>query len=157
MLMARKFRVFLALFTILLFACTSTSTLPSIDSSTRTPRPSATKNAADKNTPIPAASQLDVEKEGLRGVQIKAWHPWFGAQAGLFESQAALFNSENEWGIIVNPEARSNFSELFLQTDAALDESNPPQIVIAFPEHAIEWQEHVVDLNTYVHDPLYGL
>jgi ABC-type glycerol-3-phosphate transport system substrate-binding protein len=29
--------------------------------------------------------------------------------------------------------------------------------VIAFPEHSIEWQEHVIDLNTYVHDPLYGL
>ena len=157
MRMARKFRVFLTLSTFALSACTPTSTLPSIDSSTRTPRPNATKNASDTNTPIPAASQLDVEKEALRGVQIKAWHPWFGAQASLFESQAALFNTENEWGIIVSPEARDNFSELFLQTDAALNEPNPPQIVIAFPEHAIEWQEHVVDLNTYVHDPLYGL
>ena len=155
MLMARKFWIFLTLSIFVLSACTST--LPSTDSKTRTPRPNATENASDTNTPIPAASQLDVEKEALRGVQVKAWHPWFGAQASLFESQAAQFNTDNEWGIIVSAEGAGNYSELFLQTDAALKESDPPQIVIAFPEHAIEWQERIVDLNTYVHDPLYGL
>jgi len=155
MLARRKFCILLALSIFVLSACTST--LPSIDSSTRTPRPNATENASDTNTPIPAASQLDVEKEALRGIQIKAWHPWFGAQASLFESQVAQFNTENEWSIIVSAEGKGNYSELFLQMDAALKESNPPQIVIAFPEHAIEWQDHVPDLNVYVHDPLYGL
>jgi len=153
----RKFCILLAVSIIILSACRST--LPSIDPSTRTPRPNATPsaNASEANTPLPAASQLNVEKEALRGVQIKVWHPWFGAQASLFESQAALFNTENEWGIIISAEGKGNYSELFLQTDAALKEPDPPQIVIAFPEHAIEWQEHVVDLNAYVHDPLYGL
>ncbi|HEX9840261.1 MAG TPA: extracellular solute-binding protein [Anaerolineales bacterium] len=155
MLARRKFCILLTLSIFVLSACTST--LPSIDSSTRTPRPNATENASDTNTPIPAASQLDVEKEALRGIQIKAWHPWFGAQASLFESQVAQFNTENEWSIIVSAEGKGNYSELFLQMDAALKESNPPQIVIAFPEHAIEWQDHVPDLNVYVHDPLYGL
>jgi ABC-type glycerol-3-phosphate transport system substrate-binding protein len=155
MLARRKFCFLLTLCIFVVSACTST--LPSIDSSTRTPRPNATKNPSDTNTPIPAASQLDVEKEALHGIQIKAWHPWFGAQASLFESQVAQFNTENEWSIIVSAEGKGNYSELFLQMDAALKESNPPQIVIAFPEHAIEWQDHVPDLNVYVHDPLYGL
>jgi ABC-type glycerol-3-phosphate transport system substrate-binding protein len=155
MLARRKFCFLLTLCTFVLSACTST--LPSIDSSTRTPRPNVTENASDVNTSVPAASNLNVEKEALRGVQVKAWHPWFGAQASLFESQVALFNTENEWGIIVSAQGKGNYSELFLQTDTALKESNPPQIVIAFPEHAIEWHEGVVDLNAYVHDPLYGL
>ena len=157
MIALRKFWIVLLLLTFILSACTSTN--PSTDSKTSTPRPNATPsaNASDANTPIPAASNLNVRKEALRGVQVKIWHPWFGAQANLFESQAAQFNTENEWGIIVSAEGKGNYSELFLQTDAALKESNPPQVVIAFPEHAIEWQEQVVDLNAYVHDPLYGL
>jgi len=31
------------------------------------------------------------------------------------------------------------------------------RFVIAFPEHALEWQDHVVDFNPYVSDPLYGV
>ena len=155
MLMPRKFCILLTLFILIVSACSST--IPSTDSSTRTPRPNVTENASERNTPVPAASQLNVEKEALRGIQVRAWHPWFGAQASLFESQVALFNTENEWGIIVSAEGKGNYSELFLQTDAALKESNPPQIAISFPEHAIEWQDNVVDLNAYVHDPLYGL
>ena len=101
-------------------------------------------------------SSLKVEKEALRGVQVKVWHPWFGAEASLFESQVAKFNTENEWGIVVSAEGKGNYSELFLQTEAALEDSTYPQIVIAFPEHALEWQDHVVDLKPYVNDPLYG-
>jgi ABC-type glycerol-3-phosphate transport system substrate-binding protein len=36
-------------------------------------------------------------------------------------------------------------------------DSTYPQLVIGFPEHALEWQEHVVDLTPYVSDPVYGL
>jgi len=97
----RKHLVILFLWLFTLSACTST--LPSTDSSTRTPHPDATENAPDVNTPIPAASNLNVQREALRGVRVKVWHPWFGAQASLLESQVAQFNTENEWGIIKVP------------------------------------------------------
>jgi ABC-type glycerol-3-phosphate transport system substrate-binding protein len=90
-------------------------------------------------------------------VQVTVWHPWFGAEASLFQSQVMQFNTENEWGIIVNGQSQGNYSELFLQTDAAMEDSSHPQIAIGFPEHALGWQEHVVDLNPYVADPVYGL
>ena len=127
-------------------------------SSTHTPRPNATPlaNTPETNTLVPPVSSLDVEKEALRGAQVTVWHPWFGAEASLFESQAAQFNSENEWGIIVSAESKGNYSELFLQTDAAIEESAHPQVVIAFPEHALTWGDHVVDLKPYVSDPVYG-
>ena len=138
---------------ITLSACTpSTST-----ESTFTPRPPVTEVASTKDTPTPAASSLNVDEEALRGAQVTVWHPWFGAEASLFESQVAQFNTENEWGIVVSAESKNNYSELFLQTDAAFSDSTNPNMVIAFPEHAIGWAAHVVDLNTYVHDSIYGL
>jgi ABC-type glycerol-3-phosphate transport system substrate-binding protein len=134
-------------------ACT-----PSNPSKTTTPTPpsNATENTSEANTPVPAVSNLNVEKEALRGVQIKLWHPWFGAEASLIESQVAKFNTENEWGIVVSAESKGNYSELFTQTEAALKDSTYPQIVIAFPEHGLEWQDHVLDLTPYVNDPVYG-
>jgi ABC-type glycerol-3-phosphate transport system substrate-binding protein len=149
----QKLIVVLSLFAIILSACSSSTT----SAGTRTPRPGVTEKPSATKTPTPAASRLNVEKEALRGVRLKVWHPWFGAQASLFESQAALFNTENEWGIIIDAESKNNYSELFSQTDAALKEDDGPHIVIAFPEHAIGWQDKVVDLNEYLQDPVYGL
>jgi multiple sugar transport system substrate-binding protein len=126
-------------------------------SGTSTPRPNATANILATDTPAPAESSLKVEKEALRGVQVNVWHPWFGAEASLFQSQVAQFNTENEWGIIVSGQSQGNYSELFLQTHAAVEDSSYPQIVIGFPEHALEWQEHVVDLTPYVSDAVYGV
>jgi len=147
----KSFTIFL-LFTLWLAACA-----PSGISSTGTPRPNATEAVSAQNTPTPATSSLNVQKEALRGVQIKVWHPWFGAEASLFESQVAQFNQENEWGIVVSAEGKENFSELFSQTTDAFKDSSNPQIVVAFPEHALGWDDQVVDLNAYLHDPEYGL
>jgi multiple sugar transport system substrate-binding protein len=139
----------------ILSACT-----PSVSptTNTRTPRPNTTPgaNASEANTPVPAESNIKVEKEALRGVQVNVWHPWFGAEASLFESQVAQFNTENEWGIVVSSESQGNYSELFLLTDESLEEASYPQIAIAFPEHALKWQDHVLDLKPYVSDPVYG-
>jgi ABC-type glycerol-3-phosphate transport system substrate-binding protein len=150
----------IALFSIL-FTLSACAPPTPFDSSTSTPRPNTTENASATNTSAPAASSLKVEKEALRGVQVNIWHPWFGAEASLFQSQVTQFNTENEWGIIVSGQSQANYTELFLQTDSAMEDASKdasyPQIVIGFPEYALEWQEHVVDLKPYVTDPLYGL
>ncbi|MCC6499825.1 MAG: extracellular solute-binding protein [Anaerolineales bacterium] len=149
----RKIPIAILLFVFIFSACTPTTT----DSNTQTPRPSATANAEDAKTPTPEASQLGVEKDALRGKQVNIWHPWFGAQASLFESQVAQFNAENEWGIVVVAESKNNYNEIFSQTSAALENSSAPQIVIALPEHALAWGDDVTDLNPYVHDPEFGM
>ena len=150
-------RACITLFSIVFIFSACTPSIPS-ETRTRTPPANATPvaNTSDANTPVPAVSSLKVEKEALRGVQVKVWHPWFGAEASLIESQIAKFNSENKWGIVVSAESKGNYSELFSQTEAALKDSTYPQIVIAFPEHELEWQDHVLDLTPYVSDPLYG-
>jgi len=139
-------------FSLLLAACGPVTAV-----GTNTPPPGATEKPSVQNTPAPAVSKLDVKKEALRGVQVKVWHPWFGAQASLFESQVAQFNKTNEWGIVVSPQGKENYSELYSQTTNALKDVSNPQVVIALPEYALDWGDKVIDLNTYLQDPEYGL
>src|SRR5688572_25396757 len=153
MLIFRK--AYAALISILFIVSACAPPTP-IDRAVATPRPNETQNVPATETPTPAGSSLNVDPEALRGIQVNVWHPWFGAEASLFQSQIAQFNTENEWGILVSGQSQGNYSELFLQTDSAIEDSSYPQVVIGFPEHALEWQEHVVDLTPYVNDPLYG-
>ena len=153
MLIFRK--AYAALISILFIVSACAPPTP-IDRAVATPRPNETQNVPATETPTPAGSSLNVDPGALRGIQVNVWHPWFGAEASLFQSQIAQFNTENEWGILVSGQSQGNYSELFLQTDSAIEDSSYPQVVIGFPEHALEWQEHVVDLTPYVNDPLYG-
>ena len=140
------------LFVFVLSACTPPSTGP-----TQTPSVAATEKPLATRLPTQAVSSLNVEEEALRGAQVNVWHPWFGPEASLFESQIQQFNLTNEWGIVVNAESKNNFSELYLQTDAALKDVTYPDMVIALPEHALGWRDSVVDLNAYLRDPIYGM
>jgi ABC-type glycerol-3-phosphate transport system substrate-binding protein len=154
MLTLRKLCIIFFWFAVFLSACAPPTPF---DKGTNTPRPNGTANVPGTVTATPAVSSLNVDPEALRGIQVNVWHPWFGAEASLFQSQVSQFNTENEWGIVVSEQSQGNYSELFLQTDAAIEDSSYPQIVIGFPEHALEWQEHVADLSPYVTDPIYGL
>ncbi|MEW6029063.1 MAG: extracellular solute-binding protein [Chloroflexota bacterium] len=112
--------------------------------------------------PSPTAdpvSSLGVEADALDGVTVTVWHPWFGPEASLLETQAAEFNTTNEWGITVLTAGQGNYTELFNNVTAALVGVEQPDLVIALPEHALFWREQdgVVDLTPYVNDPLWGL
>jgi ABC-type glycerol-3-phosphate transport system substrate-binding protein len=137
---------------LLLSACA-----PSITPVAGTPPPNATEEVSAQKTSTPAVSKLNVQKEALRGVHFTVWYPWFGAQASLFESQVAQFNKVNEWGIVVDTVGKENYSELYSQTTSALKNSSNPEVVIALPEQALGWDAKVIDLNTYLHDPDYGI
>jgi ABC-type glycerol-3-phosphate transport system substrate-binding protein len=140
---------------LLLSACAPSA--PSDDALTKTPSANVTEAPSATVTSVVPVSSLNVEKDALRGVQIKVWHPYHSAEAALFESQVQQFNKENEWGITVLSQGKENFNELFLQTDAALQNTSNPQVVIALPEHALGWNEFVVDLNPYLNDAVYGM
>lgn len=141
----------------LLLLCACNPSAPSNDELTETPSANVTKAPSVTVTSVVPVSSLKVEKDALRGVQIKVWHPYHGAEATLFESQVQQFNKENEWGIQVLSQGKENYNELFLQTDAALQNTSNPQVVIALPEHALGWSEFVIDLNPYLNDPVYGM
>lgn len=153
--MVKKFIFHLSAFIFLLSACA-----PPLETATS---PTVTREA-DAATSTPAAtsvpvSTLGVEAESLRGVVIMAWHPWFGVEASLFETQVADFNATNEWGITVLSAGQSNFAELFNNVTASLAAPDKPNLVIGLPEQALFWDERtgVVDLAPYVSDPIWGM
>lgn len=150
----QKFSLTVILLLLALSACTPPTPFRLTEAA---PSPAATETPSAAQTPTEPVSRLGVEKEALRGAQVTVWHPWFGAEASLFELQVAQFNTNNEWGIVVRTEGKGNFAELFAQTDAALRASAAPQMVIALPEHALAWRDEVVDLNPYVQDADYGM
>jgi ABC-type glycerol-3-phosphate transport system substrate-binding protein len=122
----------------------------------------ATKAAAPQPppaTPARAGNFPPVSRQALRGAVVQVWHPWFGIEASLLESQVAEFNRTNEWGITAFSTGQSGYTELFEQVRAALSTSDRPQLVIGLPEFALEWAASgsVTDLTGYVKDPQYGL
>ena len=124
--------------------------------------PTVTREASATVTPAATAipvSTLGVEAESLRGIVIMAWHPWFGVEASLFETQVADFNATNEWGIQVLTVGQSNYAELFNNVTASLAAPDNPDLVIGLPEHALFWDERtgVVNLAPYVSDSVWGL
>ncbi len=122
------------------------------------PLPSANLSTSGPvSTPAPA-TDIGIPEEALKGLTIQVWMPWFGEDANLFESQVSDFNKSNQWGITVQAVSQSNYTELYDSVTAALLTDNRPQLVIAFPEHALGWDAsgQVVDLTRYVNDPKYG-
>ena len=131
---------------------------------TSTSEPSASAAQAVTKTPKPesaveAATRLGVSKEALNGLEITVWQPWYGVESSLFDTFVAEFNEKNEWGIKVSAESQSNFSNLYENVTASLPTTEKPDMVIALPEHALEWDANgvIVDLTPYAQDPLYGI
>ena len=118
--------------------------------SEKTPRPEST---------VAAQTRLDVKQEALDGLEITVWAPWYGVELGLLNTFVEEFNSENEWGIKVKMESQVNFTNLYESVSASLPTAEKPDLVIALPEHALEWNAEgvVTDLTPYAEDPLYGI
>jgi len=152
--LVKNFIFHLLAFIFLLSACATL--LETATSPTVTREADATATPAATSAPV---STLGVEAESLRGVVIMAWHPWFGIEASLFETQVADFNATNEWGITVLSAGQSNYTELFNNVTASLAAPDKPNLVIGLPEQALFWDERtgVVDLTPYVSDPIWGM
>ncbi len=155
-------KIFSLLFiaSVILSACGSSGAAstsePSVSST------ASTQPAAQTPRPLPTVgvvSSLGVSSDALQGVEIKVWHPWYGVESNLFETLTAEFNEKNEWGIKVLAESQVNFTNLYENTTASLPTTEKPEMVIALPEHALEWDANgvIIDLEPYAQDPLYGL
>jgi multiple sugar transport system substrate-binding protein len=126
------------------------------------PTPTATpglKPSAQPATATPTSAFSALSPGDLEGVAIEVWHPWYGVEAGLFESQAAEFNKVNPWGITVSTVGQHNYAQLYDNVSASLANGTGPDLAIGLPEYGIEWaaRGQVVDLTGYVGDPEYGL
>jgi len=134
-----------------------TACQPALQNATSTPATKAVGSALPAPTPIPG-EHLGIPKEALQGITIQVWYPWFDVEANLFESQVKEFNQTNEWGIKVQATSQINYTQLYENVSASLPKADRPQLVIAFPEHALAWAAagQVTDLNPFINDPQYG-
>jgi ABC-type glycerol-3-phosphate transport system substrate-binding protein len=121
-----------------------------MQAATKTPKPVSTKGPA---------TRLGVGEEDLKGVEVRVWHPWYGVESSLFGNLVTEFNQKNEWGIKVVAESQVNFTNLYETTTASLPTAEKPDMVIALPEHALEWDANgiIADLTPYEQDPFYGI
>jgi len=149
-------KIFSLLFitSILFSACAAENTITTAKPSAE---PNATKTPKVEAT-VETASRLGVDAEALNGLEITVWTPWYGIESTLFDSFVADFNSKNEWGIKVTAQSQINFSNLYETVTASLPTAEKPDLVIALPEHALEWNVDgmVTDLTPYVSDPQFG-
>lgn len=121
--------------------------------------PAATTARTPSSLPQAASPTSSAAGVNLRGVGIEVWHPWYGAEASLIESQVAEFNRTNEWGLTVRAKGHTSFTELYYEMAEVLPSKEGPQLAIALPEHALAWDAdgYVLELTPYVTDPAVGL
>lgn len=151
----KKIIILLFIASLILTACganaTSTAEPFATQSSMKTPQPT--------RSTVETVSRLGVNEEALKGLEITVWTPWYGVESSLFDSFVKDFNQKNEWGIKVNAQSQVNFTNLFDNVTTSLPTTEKPDLVIALPEHALEWDANgvVTDLMPYAQDPLYGI
>lgn len=151
----KKIILFTLLTSLLLGACGN--------SSASTNEPSTTEQAGTKTPKVAPTStpqtKLEVDKDALNGLEITVWAPWYGVELGLLRTLSEEFNTTNEWGIKVALESQVNFTNLYENVTAALPTTEKPDLVIALPEHALEWNAEgtVTELTSFVEDPVYGV
>jgi ABC-type glycerol-3-phosphate transport system substrate-binding protein len=143
---------------ILLSACGTADVTTTSEPSASTTQTAATKMPKPEST-VGAATKLGVGQEALKGLEITVWHPWYGVESSLFDKFVTEFNETNEWGIKVSAQSQVNFTNLYENVTASLPTAEKPDMVIALPEHALEWDANgvVTDLMPYAQDPAYGI
>lgn len=114
--------------------------------------------ALPTRTAQPPGSNLQPLEPRLKGLTVRAWHPWFGTEASLFESMVAEFNQQNQWGIQVQAMGQVSYGVLFERMKEAATGGDRPELVIGLPEQARTWDRdgYVADLTPYLKDPTYG-
>lgn len=145
----------LVLMTLLFSAC-SPDGAPLVSLATNTPVP---LKKTVTPTPTESITQIQIEPEDLAGIHIQVAYAFVGTSNSHFSDQLAEFNTLNEWGIIVYPQANDSYNTLFGTVSSGLDTPQQPDLVITLPEQVQEWdaQAAVIDLAPYLEDPQYGL
>jgi len=109
-------------------------------------------------TPTEIITQIQIDPQTLAGIHIQVSHAFVGASNSHFSDQLAEFNTLNEWGIIVYPQANDSYNTLFGTVTNTLETPDQPDLVITLPEQVLEWDAKaaVIDLTPYLEDQQYG-
>jgi multiple sugar transport system substrate-binding protein len=163
-----KLVVPLAALALVVTACQDTSTgTPQVGKPTPTlaETPEVTKTDAPRTPASPtlqatAESTIGLSPGELQDVEVSLWHVWPGTLGAVFDQLVADFNASNEYGAQVNATYQGNYNELYEKVAAALSNGELPDIAVGYNYTLTAWNERsepLVDLNTYINDPNWGL
>lgn len=160
--------VSLAALALVVTACQNTSTgTPQVGRPSPNPSQAAeaTKTSVPQTraAPTPRATAeftIGLSPGDLQDIEVSLWHVWPGTLGTVFNQLVADFNATNEFGVQVNAAYQGNYNGLNEKVAAALSNGGLPQIAVGYNYTLIAWNERaetLVDLNTYVNDPAWGL
>jgi multiple sugar transport system substrate-binding protein/sn-glycerol 3-phosphate transport system substrate-binding protein len=156
---------------ILLSACRPATVTPVRTPSVRTEVPPAQATPTQKvQTPDPPpsptiaakpTSTIDVDPASLRGRRVDLWHAWAGEVEPEVRALVDDFNAANEWGIVAVASAHYGYDSLMEGVEAALkpgasEAEEKPEILLSYDYQSLD-QKTLVDLNSYLQDPVWGL
>lgn len=126
--------------------------------------PTAT-NLPDTPTPTPTitpqpTSSLGVKAVDLEGTTIEFWHPWSGATENAIQALLSEFNANNQYGITVEVKSQETLNSLYERIDSIPVETELPNLAMGANYQILSWissGKPVVGLDTFVHDPEWGL
>lgn len=134
-----------------------TPTVTEAPEATNTNRPQISASRTPQAT---AESAFGLSPGDLQDIEINLWHVWPGTLGTAFSQLLADFNASNEFGVRINATYEGNYNELYEKVGAALENGELPDIVVGYNYALTAWNERsapLVDLNTYINDPNWGL
>ena len=139
-------------------------------SSTITPKSTRTllptkENAPTKTITISKATLNPViENQDLyaavnpSGQEILFWHHYTKSREKVIEEIVHEFNTNNEWGIIVNPENQGYYKSTTNKIWSVLDTPHAPNIILVFQNQASSFQQNnsLVNIDHFMNSPVWG-
>lgn len=147
---------------LLLLALVLPLALAACQPATEAPAPATEEEAPPPATEEEEAMPEPTEEPGIdpSGQTVVFWHVW--GTGTPYEGLTALideFNAANEWGITVEALDQGGYSDLEDAMNAAIQSGDLPNIVVGYTNALDTWYSvgSLVDMNTYVNDPEWGL
>lgn len=127
--------------------------------------PAPTEVSAPEPTQAPAATEVPTPESPMANVDpsgqtVNFWHVWgTGGPSEAMQSIVDNFNATNEYGITVTAGQQGAYSDLEDAMNAAIQSGDLPSVVVGYTNALANWYQvgALVDLNTYVDDPMWGL
>ncbi len=144
----KKISVFLSVFLLLALVMSACTT------------PTAAPTAAPVATEVPTeAPTAEPTVNPLAGVVIQFWHVYSDAPGEGLQTLVDEFNATNEYGITVEALNQGNYGDVEDKFNAGIQSGDLPDVVMAYTNSLADWYgvDSIIDLNSYIADPMYGL
>lgn len=104
-------------------------------------------------------TEAPVVEAPLAGVMVQFWHVYSDAPGEGLQALVDEFNATNTYGITVEALNQGNYNDVADKFNAGIQSGDLPDVVMAYTNTLTDWHsvDSILDLNTYINDPEYGL